>query len=348
MHYGVDLANALAQFSDSKIQVIGFDCCKKLLLPEVFFSKLSKNYSVKEIVDTCESFKSDIVHFSGFHPLIPVASYKLRRLGMKLVLTLHDLNSHPSNNLKFIKRLKKRVLVNKLSINTAVKVVDDVIFLSSYVAGQAYERFRKNFTVIRLNQDTEKFIKLSKNVKIDRASDKNLKVVFFGAVDKYKGVEYLVDAFQILLNKKLPVELSICGKADKKKLKIPNSLSNRIIVKNERIPDEEIYEIFVENDVVALPYVEVSQSGVLPLAMGFGKAVVASSLGSFNEWIIHEFNGLLSTPRNPLSIAKQIEKCLERDFYEKLCKNALATYNLYNWKSLTKEYIYAYEKHVKF
>ena len=45
-----------------------------------------------------------------------------------------------------------------------------------------------------------------------------------------------------------------------------------------------------------MPYLSVTQSGVLPAAMTFGKAVVASSVGALTQVVMDEQTGLLVPP----------------------------------------------------
>ncbi len=49
------------------------------------------------------------------------------------------------------------------------------------------------------------------------------------------------------------------------------------------ITDPEIPAYFRRADVVALPYRQIEQSGVLYTALAFGNAIVASSVGGFTE-----------------------------------------------------------------
>jgi len=56
-------------------------------------------------------------------------------------------------------------------------------------------------------------------------------------------------------------------------------------VHDQRIPFEEVERYFAACDVVALPYLEGTTSGVLKLALAFGKPVAASQVGDFPEEI---------------------------------------------------------------
>ena len=45
---------------------------------------------------------------------------------------------------------------------------------------------------------------------------------------------------------------------------------------NRRIMPNEIENLFTSSDIIVLPYIEASQSGVIAYALGFGKPCVAT------------------------------------------------------------------------
>jgi len=344
MHYAVDLANYLSRTQGTRVSFLGYECCEKFLDDAITYKKISRNNLVNSVTQYLLELDSSIVHFTGFHPTILITAQKIKKHSIPVVLTLHDLNPHLAR-FNLLTKVKRKLIFNRMTIKRAVKISDEVIFLSSYVAGQAYERFRRIFPVIRLCQDSEKFRKISSiSTNNDFLSSLRLKLLFFGSINLYKGLQYLIRALEILKRKNAPVELYIYGKFTNINFEIPPKIRNIVHIRNEMIPDEEVANIFSKCDVVVMPYVEASQSGVLPLAFEFGKPVIASSIGCFTEWIIPEVNGLLFSPRNSVELAEQIEKCLDRRFLELITKNVTQTAKAHNWSRYIKEYIKIYEK----
>jgi hypothetical protein len=82
-------------------------------------------------------------------------------------------------------------------------------------------------------------------------------------------------------------------------------------VLNEYIPDERVAGLFQRASVVVLPYIEASQSAVVPMAFAFGKPVVATEVGSIPEIVDHGKNGFLVKPRNSQHLAGAILQVLE-------------------------------------
>jgi glycosyltransferase involved in cell wall biosynthesis len=59
---------------------------------------------------------------------------------------------------------------------------------------------------------------------------------------------------------------------------------------------------------VALPYIEATQSGVIPIAYAFARPVIATDVGSLREMIIHEETGLLIKPGDVNELIGAIKK----------------------------------------
>ena len=57
----------------------------------------------------------------------------------------------------------------------------------------------------------------------------------------------------------------------------------RYVVRNEFVSDIERAQLFSEATVVVLPYVEATQSGVVPVAYSFSKPVVVTAVGGLPE-----------------------------------------------------------------
>lgn len=63
--------------------------------------------------------------------------------------------------------------------------------------------------------------------------------------------------------------------------------------------------------MVVLPYIEATQSGVVPVAYNYGKPVVATSVGALPDCVIDEVTGLLVPPRDPHRLADAIVRLLD-------------------------------------
>lgn len=106
-------------------------------------------------------------------------------------------------------------------------------------------------------------------------------ILFFGNVEKYKGVELLIESFK---QSKISSEykLVIAGRgplSDESLTDHPN-----IIRLNRFIHDAELKQLFSNAIFVVYPYISATMSGVLSLAYYFGKNVLVSDVPFFRQY----------------------------------------------------------------
>ena len=140
-------------------------------------------------------------------------------------------------------------------------------------------------------------------------------VLFFGRITEYKGLQYLIRA-QPLVTARIPgARFVIAGKGesfDRYRRMMPNS--DRFTICNEYISDEKRAELFRRASVVVLPYIEATQSGVIPVAYSFGKPVIATAVGGLSAQVDDGKTGYLVAPRDERALADAIVRLLaDRD-----------------------------------
>ncbi|HEY6770509.1 MAG TPA: glycosyltransferase family 4 protein [Candidatus Sulfotelmatobacter sp.] len=156
-------------------------------------------------------------------------------------------------------------------------------------------------------------------------------ILFFGAIKPYKGLEFLVAAFQQIAGPEAGPDknyrLIIAGERKKGSEEyldrilgqIAGSASeSRIVRKIEFIPDDETEVYFKAADVAVLPYTEIFQSGILFLAQRFGLPVIATDVGSFAAEIITGETGYVCKARDAEDIAATIERYFDSDLFRHL------------------------------
>ncbi len=119
-------------------------------------------------------------------------------------------------------------------------------------------------------------------------------ILSFGILRPYKGVDVLIDAFAGLEG----AELWIVGRPwmDVEPLRAAAARAGGTVRFVDRfVAENELPAYFRRADVVALPYRDIDQSGVLYTALAFGKAIVASSIGGFTE-VAEDHGALVPVP----------------------------------------------------
>lgn len=118
------------------------------------------------------------------------------------------------------------------------------------------------------------------------------KIVFFGRISPYKGVELFYDAAVALSAKNADVEFVIAGKAHEGY--DPGFLKNNqvpaVTIRNHFIDLPELAEIMSDADLCVLPYFDATQSGVIMTCYAFGLPVLVSDSPGLLEYCFDREN----------------------------------------------------------
>jgi glycosyltransferase involved in cell wall biosynthesis len=151
-----------------------------------------------------------------------------------------------------------------------------------------------------------------KNFNLD-ATKKYL--LFFGMIKKAKGLDVLINSM-----KDIPadIHLIIAGRTRDisfgfyQELIDSYGMSDRIHSFVRYITNDERNCFFNAADIVVLPYRAIYQSGILLMAMSYGKAVVASDLAA-NKMMLDNKNGILFNTDDSKDLAQKINMLLSDD-----------------------------------
>lgn len=137
--------------------------------------------------------------------------------------------------------------------------------------------------------------------------------LFFGAIKHYKGLDVLLEAFQIAQQRHPNFHLVIAGKYEAgQHHKLP-SLEAILAMPNVHvyegfIPTRDIWKHHLAADVIVHPYREITQSAALITAMGFGRAVIVTDVGGMGETV--QGNGWVIPSENPSILADTLCEAL--------------------------------------
>ena len=133
------------------------------------------------------------------------------------------------------------------------------------------------------------------------------RILFFGRIWKYKGLEYLIQA-QPMINAAMPnARIVIAGQGDdfepyRRMMPQPD----RFEVHNRHISPADRDALFRQATVVVLPYIEATQSGVISFANSYGKPVIATRVGALPDAVDDGVTGILIEPRDSRAIADAV------------------------------------------
>jgi glycosyltransferase involved in cell wall biosynthesis len=168
-------------------------------------------------------------------------------------------------------------------------------------------------------------------------------VLFFGFVRRYKGLKYLIEAMatvrQSLRISSAPAKLLIVGEfwedeRPYRDLVRQLGLQDTVQVHNTYVPNEQMAVYFSAADVVALPYLEATQSGVAQLAIGFERPMIGTAVGGMADAIHHGETGLIVPPGDSTALAEAIVKFFDDGLAEPFTRNIRASKESASWQPL--------------
>ena len=102
------------------------------------------------------------------------------------------------------------------------------------------------------------------------------------------------------------------------------------------VPDDEVEKYFAACDLVVLPYLSATQSGIVQIAYGFEKPVVVTDVGGLPEVVTNGKTGYVvkSADTNALvsAIIKYFEEDKEKEFTENIRKESYR----FSWERMSE------------
>ncbi|MBQ6518330.1 MAG: glycosyltransferase family 4 protein [Anaerolineaceae bacterium] len=171
-------------------------------------------------------------------------------------------------------------------------------------------------------------------------------ILFFGRIEPYKGMGVLLEAARPLLDENPDWTLQIAGGGDVTPYQ--ELLSHpQIKLTNRFLSDAEVDEFMERASIVALPYLSASQSGVIPTAFAFGKAVAATAVGGIPDMVRDHETGLLVPPNDVPALREALRELIsDPKLREKIGKagRAYALSEL-SWDSIAAKHAAFYHKY---
>ena len=160
-------------------------------------------------------------------------------------------------------------------------------------------------------------------------------ILFFGFVREYKGLKYLLRALPEVLDE-MDVTLLVVGEFWKDKgeyirLVDELELGGHVVLVDRYVPNEQVGDFFAACDLVVQPYTSATGSGVIQVAFGFGKPVIATQVGCLTEVISEGKTGYLVPPGEPGGIAQAILRFFRENLAETFQNNIREETDTFSW-----------------
>lgn len=261
--------------------------------------------------------------FQLFDRTLLMLYYKILR--KRIVFTAHNVNA--------AERDGNESIWNRWSLKVQYRLFDHVFVHTDKMKTELCEGFgvsERNVTVIPfgINNSVPDTNLTSVDAKIAVGIKRSEKtILFFGGIRPYKGLEYLVAAFQEVALQDQAYRLIIAGEPKKEALLYwreiqraidRDQIREQVIQEIRFVADEETEIYFKAADVVVLPYTQVFQSGVLFLAYSFGLPVIATDVGSLLDDVVEGETGYTCRPCDAKDLARAIDTYFKSDLFKSL------------------------------
>ena len=255
----------------------------------------------------------DVIHFQEYTPWHgPRHFRKLRRRGLRLVFTVHNVEVHYFKNYLY-------KVVRDSSLRTAWRECDALLVHSEGLRSALAEFLGAGHPPIHV---TEHGVWRGAGQQGDpsaSAAPARDDLLFFGTIRPNKGLHVLLRAMDRLSRHRLtiagpPEEDDYHDQVRKLAAQLP---AERVEMVDRYVSDDELPGFFERCRLVILPYTFfASQSGVLHQALAFGRPVVATEVGALGECVRRWGIGEVVPPNDDRALAEGIERALRPERYD--------------------------------
>ena len=292
--------------------------------------------------------RRNIVHFTGLFgkKLILfegiVLNLYFRLLSSRYVYTVHNVLPHSKEHSQFFRRIYRLIY----------KIPDTLLVHTHQAKQQLVERFsvpeRKIF-VISIGVNEEMPVTEITRTEARRQMGFEFEdrvILFFGKVDKYKGLDVLIEAFDRLAMPSTKLLISGWFPSLSYRDKIVSAIDASARRKDIRLhegfmPNEGVEMFFKSAGVVALPYRNIYQSGVVFLCLNFGLPIVATDVGSLREFV-EEGMGIIAKTNDVEGVADALRRFFRnRHHFER--EEIVERAKKYKWDIICKTIVPLYQ-----
>lgn len=220
---------------------------------------------VRKVITWRISNPKGVAHFTMFHIWNLPLMILLRICGCRVIFTVHDFEPHIGDGGRLMKAaIKIQVFLSNglVTLNTTVK---EQVFASS---------------VSRLNQSIiclplPPFVSTTATSDPLHADLNKPVILFIGRISQYKGIELFLEASKYLLQQNKRARIRLSGSGDLSHYTdMISLLEPNIGIKNGWLSDDEVLDEISSATLCILPYIDSTQSGILPTSLALGVPVV--------------------------------------------------------------------------
>lgn len=249
----------------------------------------------------------DIVYFISAHPLNPVVIAMVRIIekisGKKIqvVSHIHDVFPH--------KDTRGSIFIDFFQV-WQMKASDKITVYGETLKKAVLSRLK--FTPEKVLAVPLGVIRVEEKIDFINNEDNKKYISFIGRIDKYKGIDTFLDVARHF-DGKSNVTFYLGGKGDLSPYRDRMCGLSNLKVENRFLTNEEVDDIMKKSYVVVLPYIEASQSAVIPVAYYNACPVITTNVGGLPECVEEGKTGFVVEPLDVDVIKQRILTIINDD-----------------------------------
>ncbi len=214
-------------------------------------------------------------------PLDLAMDAALRRARVPYAVVAHDADLHPGDGYPLQMTLQRQLL----------RRADAIVVLSDHVRARLDELgLSQGKPVLKTSLPPHT---LADAPPAPRAHGGKLRLLCFGRLLPYKGLDLLADALGRILPRP-DLEVRVVGKGPESATLMALRGLPGVSVENRWVPEEEVGALIAWSDAVVLTHREASQSGVAAAALAAGRWIVSTRVGGLAEQLAGQQMALLA------------------------------------------------------
>lgn len=328
----------------------------KMQYPKFLFKKEQKDYSndmfkvedAKFWINTANPFNiinvgrkikkkhPDMVVMQWWHPYFAPCYWLLEKsIGKKIKKVFICHNVFPHERFPMDRFLTRLVLKNGNAFIVHSKS-DGEDLLTIKPDAKYRQNPHPTYNAFRISNITKEQAREELNISQDMKI-----LLFFGFVREYKGLKHLLRAMSEIKNELNNIKLMVVGsfgedKEDYMHIISENNITDCVEVVDGYIPDNEVEKYFASCDLVVCPYESATQSGIVQIAYGFDKPVVATNVGGLPDVVKDKKTGYVVEPQNPKKLAEVITDFYKNDKEKEYIEHIRESAYEFSWERMVE------------
>lgn len=292
------------------------------------YEDLRNFFKANNQISKIKKIKPDVIY--RVSPCIfwnTIAFFRLPR--NKVVLGIHDCIMHEG---------RRGQLLLQLDSDSCIKMIKHFILFSKTEYDIFHGRFPRKKAVV-VGMSVKDFGISNKTLPPIR---NEIKLLFFGQIQKYKGLDILIKSLEELFAaNQRKITLSICGKGREWEACIPLiQHAEQYNLQIRFIENNEVADLFSTHHFLVLPYRDATQSGPIMIAANYGLPIICPEIKSFMQ--IYDKQSAVTYPQGCLTDALLRVNDLSQSEYDNYRSHAKILKEKYSEKNISNNYVKAF------